>query len=300
MSRLLLRSALALLVSSQPALAEDARLVLVLPFENLTRTKAHVAYETSDAERPLQREKSYVVDRYSHAPRGIIEDLLVGFEGVHVVERQRLDAVMTQLDLPLESGLYDSRTAIQLGNLLGANTLVLGTVEALSEDRDEFRGYGVQGGVVEVTAKLRVRVVDVESRGVVFSTRVAGSESFLSTQFGGMKAGDVAFSVIEKALEQLREDDEFLAFFRDASSAPQHFVEVRIRPTPNKSDVIVDGVYVGGSPRTIQLPEGKPTLLTIRRGGFEVWEATIRPFDGQVVEPALRPADLRREEHRRQ
>jgi TolB-like protein len=99
----------------------------------------------------LYLENNSVADRASLDPleKGLTDMLITELskiEGLKVVERARLQALVDELHLGL-SGMVDSATAQQIGKLLGAQTLVMG------------------GFVKGFDGKLRidVRLVDVET-----------------------------------------------------------------------------------------------------------------------------------------
>ena len=75
-----------------------------------------IDYEVGTSSDPDQPRKRYIhVDRYTEAPRSILEDLLVDIDGVKVVEWQRVDALLQESQFSHNSGLVDTENAVQLG-----------------------------------------------------------------------------------------------------------------------------------------------------------------------------------------
>src|SRR5262249_35656677 len=70
--------------------------VLVPPFENQTKIHESISYEVATGTNPNSPKKRYAVDRFTEAPRSLFEDLLTRIEGVTVVERQRVDAMLVE------------------------------------------------------------------------------------------------------------------------------------------------------------------------------------------------------------
>lgn len=101
------------------------RTVLIPPFENLSSTKSMVSYEVSTNPHYDNPKRYFTIDRYSEAPRGLVEDVLVNI-GVEVVERQRVDQLL--LEAEALTGFVNTENAIKLGKMLGANTIIMGTI----------------------------------------------------------------------------------------------------------------------------------------------------------------------------
>jgi len=282
------------------ARGEDSRRVLVIPFENVTAVKSHVTVEEDNVSEEGQSGSSgsyqepygRKVDRYSHAPKSILEDIIVNTSGVSVVERQRVAALFEHgIDLPVEEGIYDTTTLIKPGYLQGVDALVFGTVESIDSETRKFYGHNINTENQTASAKVRVRVVDVESGRVIASRRVHGERTYRKSQFLGIEHQDVAFSVMELALAELQDDEVFVAALQGRElaigAAAPGLTTVQFRPTPDKTEILIDGEYFGSSPATIDLPTGEPVRVTLRKGGYESWEATLRPRRGRVVDPEL-------------
>jgi curli biogenesis system outer membrane secretion channel CsgG len=282
--------------SARSQAAEETRparkrlVVLVPPFENLSGARAMVAYEVSTGTSPDNPKRRFYVDRYSEAPRAILEDILVNIPGVSVVERQRLDALLLEGEFGSLSGLVDPAKAVKLGKMLGANAVIMGTIVQVGARTRNFHGYGVSTRNTAVTATLRIRVVNVESGRILCSKEVRGSASFLASQYGGLDNSDVAFTVIQDALEKLRGDADFRArLLGGGSGGAGRSVEVDFSPKPDNSDVEIDGQYVGGSPLKRSLVTGKEYKVRISKAGYEPWQATIAPQQGLRITHELEP-----------
>jgi len=274
------------------SLNENSKVVLVLPFENLSNVRSMVTYEVATGSDPNNPKRQFRVDRYSEAPRAVLEDILQGMEGVSVVERTRLDAILLESEFGRLSGLVDPEKAVKLGKMLGANLVVMGSILDVSSSRRTFSGYGIRTDTVIVRCSVRVRVVDIESGGQTLSKIVRTSVSYPSSDFGGVSDSDVAYSVIDSALESLRDDADFktaLATGKRLPSSGAPTVEVEFCPSPDNSDIEIDGVYVGGSPLKRMLPAGKPIKIRVAKSGFKPWEATITPEKGLRITKQLEP-----------
>jgi hypothetical protein len=253
-----------------------------------------IVYEVATNPNPNSPKRSFRVDRYTEAPRSILEDILSSIEGVSVVERQRVDALLQEAEFGRLSGLVDTEKAIKLGKLLGANFILMGSIQDVTSTTRQFSGYGIQTRNTVVRSAVRLRLVDIASGKVTYSKVTRGTAAFDASSFGGVTNSDVAYSVIEAALEQLRDDDGFKENIRGgrrlsgSRSEPVRAatrageVEVEFAPKPENSDVEIDGRYVGGSPLKRSFPAGAEIKIKISKAGHKPWEGRI------LVEPGLR------------
>lgn len=186
----------------------DPLIVLIPPFENLSGARSMVTYEVGTSSNPNNPKKRYTVDRYSEIPRSILEDLMIS-KGVRVIERQRLDQLLQESDFIRLSGLVDTTNAIKIGKMLGANTIVMGTINNIQCKKSTFSGYGIRRKTTTVHCSIRVRIIDIESGNIVFSKFVKGQTAYESSNFSSTSDSDVAYSVIEETLTKLENDEDF-------------------------------------------------------------------------------------------
>jgi curli biogenesis system outer membrane secretion channel CsgG len=268
--------------------AADKPVLLIPPFENQSQVRHKIAYEVGTDRQEGRPTRQLMVDRLTEAPRSVLEDMLVNFDGITVVERQRIDAFLVETEFGGLSGLVDEEKAAKLGKLLGANLIVLGTITDIHEDVRDFQGYGVRTRVNEVKCQIRVRLLDIASGTVRFSQTLKGTKTYNKSSFGQTASSDRAYAAVEAALETLRDDERFkAALFGKRPEAKGELVEVEFAPKPDNCDIEIDGKYVGGSPQKRRLPAGKEVKVRIAKGGFKEWERTISPEKGLKITPEL-------------
>ncbi|MDH3402987.1 MAG: CsgG/HfaB family protein [Acidobacteriota bacterium] len=111
---------------------------------------------------------------------GMLTNELAATGAFQMVERARLDAILDEQDLGA-SGRVDPATAAKIGQMVGAQYLVTGTVTAFEESGREgggigFRGIRVGGKKKETYLAVDIRVVDATT-GVVAFTRTVEARS---------------------------------------------------------------------------------------------------------------------------
>ena len=154
--------------------------------------------------------------------KGITESLtdrLSECDWLKVIERTRMEQILTEQHFGY-SGRVDTFTAAEIGRLLGADVLVLGTVNVL----EQKEGGGVKAGLVilrgsTARVELSARLVDVNTGVILGSVQGSGTEtglSFAVEDFYGISFSSQAFkdSLLGKALAEAVED--LAASFDDA------------------------------------------------------------------------------------
>ena len=241
--------------------------------------------------------------------RGVLEDILVN-KHMKVVERQRVDAVLREAEFSGKSTMADQEKAVKMGKMLGANVLSMGTILNVSSETQQSSGYGVRTRKTTVKASVRIRVVDIASGEINYSHVFNAVQNYDSSTNGGFAAtpNGSTFEVVKAAINQVGHDDAYFSALRKVSGAApaasseggddstaskpkgndEKMVEVSFEPTPAKCDVLIDGEYRGTTPLKLQLPVKKPVKITIRKAGFDAWEATMTPSENvKKVNPEL-------------
>jgi curli biogenesis system outer membrane secretion channel CsgG len=273
--------------------------VVVPPFENQTKYHHEVLYDVAIGNDPSGDKKQILVDRLTEAPRSVLEDMLGGINGVTIIERQPVDALLVESEYGGLRGLADAEKAEKLGKKLSATTIVMGTITDLHDDVAGFAGYGVRSEVIKVMCQIRIRLLDIDTGKVKFSKIIKGSKTYNRSNFGGKVSSDRHFEAVEATLAALKKDPQFEAALlgRKPSSSTRAttaddddgVVEVEFAPKPENCDIEINGKYVGGSPVKRRLPAGKEVKIRISKDGYKVWEGVIVPEKGLRITRELGP-----------
>lgn len=101
--------------------------------------------------------------------------------GVRVIERSRIEQLLREQNLWRSGGLLDSEAARNIGNILGVDALIMGTVTRYIPDRKERIYIGDSRGkvreeifLVEAEVGISARMVDTATGEIIW----AGSSSF--------------------------------------------------------------------------------------------------------------------------
>lgn len=141
----------------------------------------------------------------------MVSDRLANDPALTVVERARLEEVLEEQDLQ-SSGYVDPSTAVELGRLIGADILVMGSLNEFGWKNTGYIGvwpFHVQGATAKVV--LSGRLVAVQTGQILSSLQGAGEKtgvSFSMSWFLGVSFGssDFSNSIIGQALSAATDD----------------------------------------------------------------------------------------------
>ena len=122
-------------------------------------------------------------DYYRHGLPLAVSDKLSKISDLHVVERSNLNKILEELNLS-QTGIVDETTAPQVGNMLGAKIMLIGSVQKIEDEiRVMVRGVNVSTSridfSVEETASIRsgrdlFELEDVLTQKIVSNLIVVG------------------------------------------------------------------------------------------------------------------------------
>jgi curli biogenesis system outer membrane secretion channel CsgG len=110
---------------------------------------------------------------------GMLANELASIGAFRVVERSNLEAVLNEQDLGA-SGRVRPDTAARIGQLTGAEYIVLGTITAYDEQTRStgggisFRGIGIGGRKTEAYLAVDLRVVDANNGEIAYARTIEG------------------------------------------------------------------------------------------------------------------------------
>ncbi|MGQ0621905.1 MAG: CsgG/HfaB family protein [Panacagrimonas sp.] len=201
----------------------------------------------------------------------MLTDELVSTGKFSMVERARLDQILA------EQGFQNSGAVgnpVQLGAMLGADYLVTGSLLDVGSSTKSFRGYNTATQTSSHNVTVNVRVLDVKTGRILFSTKKsAGSTSYSSINLDGGGANYSALA--QQAVQQIaRAMSVNPSLAKGVSQAQGEEIAVTISSQPLNADVEVDGIFYGNAGGGLKL---KPGLHTIKVSlpGFSVWEKKV-------------------------
>lgn len=130
-------------------------------------------------------------DKVGEAAQDMFVTELVKSGKFKVIERERIDAIMKEKGLVL-SGDIDPKTAIEIGKLLGAEYILVGSVTEFGKTEKGARGaFGIGFGAkkVDFVSALDARLFSVETGEIVWADSASKKESNFSLEILGTGGG---------------------------------------------------------------------------------------------------------------
>jgi curli biogenesis system outer membrane secretion channel CsgG len=114
--------------------------------------------------------------------------------GINVVERKKLDALIQEQAFQT-SGSVDTQTAVNIGKMLGANVILLGTINRIGVGQNTLRVGDSTITRYNTQADINVRAVNVQTGAIIFSDSEVVSVQAKSASVPDFDMGNKAPSV---------------------------------------------------------------------------------------------------------
>lgn len=222
-------------------------------------------------------------------------DELVNTGLFEVVEREKLDSAMREIGFG-QSGMVDPSTASAFGRQMGAKYLLTGRVISMDSEQKQFNGYGVSTTNTIVRLSVSIRILDVESGRIEFSTRTQAQQVF--NEGGGLRVessnpyAPLSEEAAVNIVAAIQESGKFNAGRGNSAgavtAAAPRMVSIELSSQPEGADVEIDGVFYGNTGSTLKVPAGL-RRIRITLAGYQAWEKQVMVADGVAFTATLAP-----------
>jgi len=209
-----------------------------------------------------------------------VVDELVNSGLFEVVEREKLHDIMREQGFS-NSGMVEMSTAAQMGRLLGAKFLLTGKIISLNRQVKNFSGYGVNTKNAVYTISASIRIFNVESGSIEFSTKE--NSSYTINAGGGLSveidnvyqplAEELGATLVTKLTSNPKFTNKSLK-----TNEPKN-VKVIFYSVPEYADVEIDGVFYGNTGSEIEVTAGQHSVK-ISLSGYDDWEKKVMVKEG--------------------
>lgn len=229
------------------------------------------------------------LDNIGEASSEILGTLLSQTEKFNVLERSKLNAIMTEQGLSM-SGLVDSeKSAIQVGKLLGASYIITGSVISLTTNTVKFKGYGVESEKVITEMNVNVKILNIITGKIEYAGLFPAKEEVLNAAASTQSTGTDR-KLLTKALKSAVSE---LVKKIDAKNIKNiEKVLVNFDSEPAGADVEINGVFYGNTPASIALNPGLYEVI-ISFAGYESWTKKINAVDGLKIKATLAKKEIK-------
>jgi PEGA domain/Curli production assembly/transport component CsgG len=209
--------------------------------------------------------------------------------GVVLVTRDRLDKVRQELKLPdmLETG----KGITNVGHLLQADALVTGSIVRYDVERRTVEGSGTSALQDVFRMALTLQILNVKTGRVQFSKNfeVERTKQYPKASSAPREAIDLTSELLEALLARAEPDiRSVLSQVVGGLGKAGRFIDVPVSSSPAGADVILDGIYMGKTPITLQLASDIHEIRIVLPG-YQPWTRRFRTEVGKGIDATLVP-----------
>lgn len=220
----------------------------------------------------------------------------------------------------LDKLLSDNTTILRLGQMIGADYILVASITSLGTEKKVFEGYGIETTNFITHLRASYKVLDIAYGGTLVADTIKVSKTLRSTNSSHNEDSDMINELLDDASVKIAEslgkkqiapptpvpelvEITIACGMQDLAQLPVNIPDVRITPD-NKViiekdalnvhvlDVTVElnGVVLGSAPGTFKVHPGL-NKIRLSRDGFKDWERTIYAIQGQKLKVALQMSD---------
>lgn len=217
----------------------------------------------------------------------LLSNVLVNCGKFSVLERSKLGKVLDEQVFG-QSGFVDPKAAVAVGNLIGAQYLVVGNVNDFSSEQQRFQGYGISTLTTVYRTNISIKILETRSGRVVFSTIKDAEEKVVQATGLHIRDGGIESKLSQAAAGKVLEDIEKSNFLKEPSEKAVEISKVRVNilSTPSQADVEVDGIFYGNADGEMELPAGLRDVR-ISLPGYGEWRKKVNIQSGTKIKATL-------------
>lgn len=217
----------------------------------------------------------------------ILNSLLAETESFTVVERRYLEKIIEEQKNSL-TGLFDRKeSSIELGKLLTADYLLIGSLNSFEFETSTFSGYGTTSTRVNASVSGVIELINTTTGALDFSSPFSANtlESSPSNKAPDQRTilENLLKQALRKAVNNLVEKST-----KGNVTAVEQFVDyyIQINSVPQGAKVYIDEEYVGDTPLSTFVQQNVAQIKIIHKD-LEPWIRELQLFDGLTINAVL-------------
>ena len=211
-----------------------------------------------------------------------------------VVERRKIASLIKEQDFNRSGLVNNSDMAVRLGELLGANYIITGSIVNIGKKQRNFRGYGISTQNTVYTIEISAKMLDVNSGVIATAGLYSAKMTVQDTNFSQSRNTGMVRALLKKALEKFAKDmNKYYASNLQPQPKPVVVAKVKIpvSSTPDGADVEVDGIYMGSTPCTVEIDADKIVKVQVSMSGYKNWIKKVKGINGLKIKAHLDKED---------
>lgn len=179
--------------------------------------------------------------------------------------------------------LIEGQSAKKIASLMGADYLIIATLNSVGEDVRKGVVYGQQMGTKVMTVRVALKVLDGDFGGTVAGAIVLAQDTEpLQAGVTVMNSDRLNGLLDQCAIDATQLVGAKVGRIKESPVYQAARVQVTIDCNVAGATVLIDNVAYGTTPCTISLPKGAATLSLVRQD-FRPIQTFISPFAGQSI-----------------
>jgi len=223
-------------------------------------------------------------------------------------ESRETDPVAVKASKALEQLARDGRSdtrlddaltgasAVRIARQLGADYLIMATINSVSQETKVFKGqgtaYGTNNASNTFTMRVAVKVLEGSRGASIYGDVVAASERISIVENLEIATNDIYPRLVDaaaiKVAENISSKVERISSVKVAPAASA--VKFRVDSNIKGATVELDGMAIGSTPGTFMAEPGIHTLR-VSKEWLTNWERTVNIVPNQVISAALELSD---------
>lgn len=219
------------------------------------------------------------IGRYYYQTRGIemtvqdrLNTLLTKLDKFRVVEKDIIREIIQEQKFSVSGLVDESKTAIELGKLIGADHIITGTLNTLAINEEKFSGYDTTIYNVKAGMESSIRLINVTTGIIEMANSYKVKEEFQGKRLSSLDIRTISDDLLDKIVSEFEKDINNYKF-TDSESSKE--VLVNFSSTPSGASIEVDGLYIGNTPLETPVEPGVHEIK-ISMGGYKPWQMSVK------------------------
>ncbi len=209
-----------------------------------------------------------------------------------VVERRKVLTLIKEQDFNRSGLVNNSDMAVRLGELLGANYIVTGSIVNIGRERRRFRGYGISTESIVYFVEASLKMLDVNTGAIVKAGLYDAEFRVQDTGFSQSSNTLAVRKLLKIAFQKFVQDlnNYYASSYGNKGKKERRnrVLRIDVISEPEGAEVEVDGIYMGSTPCKIEVERGKIVSVSIALEGYETWKKKVKAIEGLRIKVKLK------------
>ena len=201
---------------------------------------------------------------------------------------------VTKTETTVENVL-SSASALRLSQMLGADYIVVATINSAGREKRSFKGkessYGVDLDTTIYTLRIALKVLEGKQGGSVYGDTVTATEKVARSETFESDSTDTINKLLDSGAILIADNvTSKIGRIRDSKPTGLAMVAFAVNSNIEGADVELDGAAIGAAPGRFSAIPGLHQIR-VTREWFATWEKTVNIYSNQVLNVTMELSD---------